>query len=322
MKISDFYNIYLLSGSFSVYFDIINGKEYIRAYNFPNITSYKILKDKKLKINNKSHIGTFIVNLLNNSDKIISLSENLIEHLYSVNNNLHTTYPTDSYEYNVKYNRNKLTICKIDEAISHIKALQNNIDKIFIKTSKKSGYVAYNSTVVSIPNATISHKKPKLYIYKYEISNLEDLFNTSIHSIYLSKHKIYKCTVCHKYFISNKLKKTCSPLCETMSKELNEEEDGNRAREKKSDEVKSLLKAIRGVLGRYVKNKKENIKRTSMLEDFNNRYDKKIKALDKRYKTHNNNYEHDLVQWLEKEYKKVQTAFPSKKYGNKNRLIK
>lgn len=324
MKINNFHNIF--NHSF-VYFDVINAREYISIYEFQTITSYRILKNKKFKRINKSHIGTFIVNLLNNSDKIISLSENLVEHLYSVDNNLHTIYPTNSHEYNVKYNHNELTIHKINETISYIKALQNNIHNIFTKTSKKSGYVTYNNIVVSIPKATISHKKTptslKPYIYRYEIFNLADLINTSLHSIYLSRHKICKCTVCGKYFITNKLEKTCSSLCKNNSQDLREEKNRNRVREKNSDDVNSLLKKIRGVLGRYVKNKEENKKRTAMLKDFNTRYKAKIKALEKRYKTKiNNNYQRDLIQWLEKEQKKVQNAFPSKKYGNQNRLIK
>ena len=59
-----------------------------------------------------------------------------------------------------------------------------------------------------------------------------------------------------------------------------------------------------------------------MLEDFEKRYKNKLSTLNKRYKIKTNNgYNNELTKWLENEYKKVQKEFPSKRYGNKNRLL-
>ena len=92
---------------------------------------------------------------------------------------------------------------------------------------------------------------------------------------------------------------------------------------KNSDEINYYLYRIRGVLKRNLSNKpKEKSQRESMLDDFNERYKKKIRALNRRYKTDSTGFNKELVEWLDNEYNKVKIAFPSKKYGNKNRLIK
>lgn len=378
MKIEDFFTIYL-EGSYDIYFDVINCTEHIsaiRTYDKAKSTqlkSYKVLKNKKFNYKKKNKIGTFLIYLLNNSDKLIKLlkenEQNIIDYkpfyvdtyksirktsecLSKVFNssNVKPHIYTGTYMYTIhkvhsgihpilKYLKDKpnpndirvklsniLKKIRVQRIISKIEFLLDAVDKIYKKTSKKSGYVSYTSTIIPIPQAHIFFKKTKThlvpYLYKYQILSLEDLFNVSIHSLSLAKYKIYKCEICGKYFISNKVKKTCSSICQKKSQELKEEKNRNRVREKNSDEVNSLLKKIRGVLSRIVKNKSEQNKRDLMLENFEKRYKNKLSTLNKRYKTKTTNgYNNELTKWLENEYKKIQKEFPSNRYGNKNRLL-
>lgn len=378
MKIEDFFTVYL-EGSYDIYFDVINCTEYIstiRTYDKAQSTrlkSYKVLKNKKFNHKKKNKIGTFLIYLLNNSDKLIKLlkenEQNIIDYkpfyidIYksirgtskclskpfnSSNVKPHIYTGTSMYTIRKVYSgippilrqlddepnpsdiRTKLSNIlkdyRVKKIISKIKFLLDEVDKIYKKTSKKSGYVSYTSNIIPIPQAHILFMKTKThlvpYLYKYQISSLEDLFYVSIHSLSLAKYKIYKCEICDKYFISNKVKKTCSSVCQKKSQELKEEKNRNRARGKNSSEVNYLLKKIRGVLSRIVKNKNEQNRRDLMLENFEKRYKNKLSTLNKRYKIKTNNgYNNELTKWLEHEYKKVQKEFPSKRYGNKNRLL-
>ncbi len=378
MKIEDFFTIYL-EGSYDIYFDVINCTEYISTIRICNkakstrLKSYKILKNKKFIPKKRNKIGTFLVYLLNNSDKLIKLlkkneqniinykpfyvsiyeslrkqseilskvssSSNLKPHIYTGTSMcmLHKVYSEthpilsnleDEQNTNdIKTELSNILKCsRVKTIISKIEFLLDEVTKIYKKTSKKSGYVSYTNTIIPIPKANILFMKTKThlvpYLYKYQISTLEELFNVSIHSLSLAKYKIYKCEICGKYFITNKVKKTCSSICQNKSQELKEEKNRNRAREKNSSEVNFLLKKIRGVLGRIVKNKNEQNKRDLMLENFEKRYKSKLTTLSKRYKSKTSNgYNNELTKWLENEYKKIQKEFPSKKYGNKNRLI-
>ncbi|MBP3800653.1 MAG: hypothetical protein J6I85_01260 [Clostridia bacterium] len=383
MKIEDFYTIYL-KGSYHIYIDVINCTEEIRAIHTCNqakstfIKSYKYLKSKKFTIK-RNKIGTFLINLLNNSDLLIELLEknkkyisnykpfyieelNRTEplrrafddhtefifktHIYQRTvPNLHITHTmfksisdpiTKHLKQELPDNNNDDDIRKklkdlmkyseINKIISQLKNLYNSIDKIFVVKSKKTGYVSYSNPLLNIPKADILYMNKKThltpYLYKYEINSLQDLFNVSVYSLSLAKYKIYKCKICNKYFINNRLTQTCSTKCSHILEDLKIEKIRDRARDKNCEEVNHLLKSIRGVLNRYVKNKNEQTIRNNMLESFEGRYKNKLKTLKDRYKHNGNGYNKELTKWLDNEYEKVKKTFPSKKYGNKNRLIK
>lgn len=356
MKIEDFFKIYLIN-PYSILFDTINFTESVmpkviqysdRAKSI-SLKSYKVIKVQKFTLQ-KNIIGTFLITLLNNSDLLIKLLE---KNFFSSTE--YTEFPkipipivptaeladihsrdhlkpfspiphTDGLFLNTK-NTEHIKYAYINVIISQIKELHNYVQKVFIPTSSNVGYTSYNNPALQLPNATILYKKNgtkiKPYLFKYTIHNLQELFSVTVYMLSISKYKINKCIICNKYFITNKSLKTCSKECFNKSEQLKLEKNRNRARVKNSDEINYYLYRIRGVLKRNLSNKpKEKSQRESMLDDFNERYKKKIRALNRRYKTDSTGFNKELVEWLDNEYNKVKIAFPSKKYGNKNRLIK
>lgn len=72
-------------------------------------------------------------------------------------------------------------------------------------------------------------------MYKYSINDLFDLYYASIYNLSLTNYKVYNCNICGKYFISKKMRKTCSRACENKAIEL-----GN----KKIKVVKQILRKL------------------------------------------------------------------------------
>lgn len=213
----------------------------------------------------------------------------------------------------------------IKNQILSLKHLKCNVEKIYSRTStNKKGYVKYENPIIHTPTCTILYKKQANrsfpYLYKYEISNLEELFNISVYCLSLTKYKIYRCNICNRYFTSNKIKKTCSNTCLKKAEKLREEKNRIKKRTKNSEPVNQLYNRITSFYNRTLKNnrKKQSI-RNEMRKKFENNYNKKIVTLNTRYSSsYCQGYQNELLKFLEKEYNKIQKTFPNKKYGNIN----
>lgn len=209
--------------------------------------------------------------------------------------------------------------------INNLKYIIDNIKKIYSRTSStKKGYVQYNNLMINMPNCNVyfkkSRKNTKPYIYNFHIDSSIDLFNATVYSLSLTNYKIYRCDICDKYFTSRTTRKTCSVVCENKANELRLEKIRNRNLINNSDDVTKLYRRIKNFYNRTVNNKNKQSLKDKMRRDFDDRYDKKITALNKQYKSPlDDRFQKQLLIWLEKEYIRIQETFPSKKFGNTNR---
>lgn len=213
----------------------------------------------------------------------------------------------------------------IEQQILGFKHLKSNVEKIYSRIStNKKGYVKYENPIIHIPICTITYKKKKNksipYLYKYQISNLQDFFNVSIYCLSLTNYKIYKCDICNKYFTNNKTRKTCSATCYEKAEKLREEKNRTKKMIKNLKPVNQLYNRITSFYNRNLKNNKsKQLVRDNMRKKFENSYNQKITTLNNRYSSSScKGYQNELLKFLEKEYLKIQTTFPNKKYGNTN----
>lgn len=213
----------------------------------------------------------------------------------------------------------------IEQQILGLENLKYNVEKIYSRTNtNKKGYVKYENPIIHTPICTILYKKHANknipYLYKYNISNLRELFNISVYCLSLTKYKIYKCDICSKYFTSNKIRKTCSETCFVKSEKLREEKNRIRKKTKNSKPVNQLYNRITSFYNRILKNNKpKQTIRDDMRRKFEHKYNQKISTLNKRYSSSNcRGYQNELLKFLEKEYNTIQKTFPNKKYGNIN----
>ncbi len=213
----------------------------------------------------------------------------------------------------------------IEQQILYLKHLKYNVEKIYSRIStNKKGYVKYENPIIHTPTCTIIYKKKKNksipYLYKYKISNLQDLFNVSIYCLSLTNYKVYKCDICNKYFTNNKTRKTCSDTCRNKAEKLREEKNRTKKGTKHLEPVNQLYNRITSFYNRNLKNNKsKQLIRDDMRKKFENRYNQKISTLNNRYSSSFcKGYQNELLKFLEKEYDKIQKTFPNKKYGNTN----
>lgn len=265
-------------------------------------------------------------------DDLLEISPYTFIIIDSLQNSLFSTVQLQYIDYkdkkrkpeNIEYFINEF-LDIFDREIYVIKDILYTVDEIYKRTNtNKKGYVKYYNPIINIPKCVISYKKQgnfnKPYLYRYKISNLFELFNVSIYTLSLTNYKIYKCDICGRYFTSKKTRKTCNTYCENKSVELRKEKNRNRNLIKNSDDVTKLYRRIKNFYNKTVKNKHKQSLKDKMRRDFDDRYDKKITALNKQYKSPlDDRFQKQLLIWLEKEYIRIQETFPSKKFGNTNR---